>query len=365
MYHTTAWLIWLLLGIMLALVTTNPLYLILILTAVFVNFRVLGRRSALVGVWWPLIKIAVILALAAALINPLLVHEGETVLFFLPQWRLLVGPDQRIALITLGGPVTLEAFVLGITKGMGLMSTIFVFATFNILVDTSRLLRSLPKFMYQTGVVTSIAVSFVPQTMFALKEIREAQMVRGHRFRGIRDLLPLFLPLLTTGFERAMQLAESMEARGFGSRREITSGQEVTYKGLVALALVLLVAAVSWLGFGTYARWLGYVLVAVSVFLLLGVFRSMGRRVRRSRYVREIWRQRDTVLTTISAIALGVFLIFNHFDIGSIHYYPYPKLSWPGFDPIIGLVITMLVSPVVLLGRPRKRRSPVGMSPSG
>ena len=34
--------------------------------------------------------------------------------------------------------------------------------------------------------------------------IREAQAVRGHRVQGIRDWLPIVVPLLVSGLERAM-----------------------------------------------------------------------------------------------------------------------------------------------------------------
>ena len=64
--------------------------------------------------------------------------------------------------------------------------------------------------------VTSIAITFVPQTVTRFTEIREAQALRGHRVRRIGDLLPLIIPLLAGGMERSMDLAEAMEARGYG-----------------------------------------------------------------------------------------------------------------------------------------------------
>ena len=351
MFHTAAWLVWLVCAMVMGLTTSNPLYLALILAAVWVNFSILARRSEVAAMWQPLIRFMAFLVILSALLNPLLVHEGETMLFQLPEWKMLVGPDQRIALFTLGGPVTAEALAYGLTKGLGLLCIILTFATFNVSVDSSQLLRSLPRFMYQTGIVTSIAVSFVPQTVLALREIREAQMVRGHRFRGIRDLLPLFLPLLTTGFERALQLAESMEARGFGSRRQISPRQETQYKGGVALALVLLIAGIGWMGFGLHSRWWGCGLVTAAVLLLLAVFRAMGRQVQRSRYVRELWRQRDTVLVVATGTALVMFLLVSRVAQNSVHYYPYPSLRWPGFHPAASLAILLLVCPVVLAGK--------------
>ena len=262
MYHTTAWLIWLLAGLVPALMIDNPLYLVLLLAVTVVNYKTLSRRSALTAAWQPLIKVALAVVVLTTVFNLLFAHQGRTVLFVLPSWQWLVGPDRRVALVSLGGPVALEAVVYGVTRAVGLITVILMFATFNIVVDTSRLMRSLPRFMYQTGVVASIAVSFVPQTMLALQEIREAQMVRGHEFRGLRDLLPLFMPLLTTGLERAVQLAESMESRGFGAGEGLSRRDENLYKGAVAVALALLIVAALLFGFVYPLRWLALVLGA-------------------------------------------------------------------------------------------------------
>lgn len=360
MFHTTAWLIWLLSGVAPALMISNPLYLALLLFASVVNYRILARRSEMAPTWQPLLRIALVVVLLATLFNLLFAHGGRTVLFTLPSWQLLVGPDRRIALLTLGGPVALEAVAYGLTRAAALMMIILMFATFNMLVDTAHLMRSLPRFMYQTGVVTSIAVSFVPQSVLALREIREAQMVRGHEFRGVRDLLPLFMPLMTTGMERALQLAESMEARGFGARREVSAREEVLYKSLVAVALALAVAAMAIWGFAGRSRWIALVLGAAVAGLLAGVFRSMSRRVNRTRYVRELWRRRDTLLTALSVLSLAIVLGAKQLGGAFMYYYPYPLLRWPGFEPLVGVALLLFVSPVILLGPARSPRK-VGM----
>ena len=356
MYHTTSWLIWLVTAVVMGLTTSNPLYLALILAAVWVDFQALAQHSATAPTWQPLIRLMLFLVVVSSLLNPLLVHEGETILFHLPEWTLLVGPDRRLALFALGGRVTLEALAYGLTKGLGLLCIVMAFATFNVIVDTSRLLRSLPRFMYQTGLVTSIAVSFVPQTVLALRQIREAQMVRGHRFSGIRDLLPLFMPLLTTGFERALQLAESMEARGFGSQRRRSPRRETAHKAGVALAMIVLATGVGWLGFGPFNRGLGYLLIGVSLLLLVIVFRSMGGQVQRSHYTREMWRQRDTILVTVTGVGLLLFLVVSKTPHGFVPYYPYPAIAWPGFHPAISLAILALVCPTILAGRHTARK---------
>ncbi len=348
MYHTQAWLVWLVTGLVMGLTTTNPFYLTLLAAVAAVNFDLLGRRSSLAVHWQPLIRFTLFLSLMPLLFNPLFVHEGETVLFHLPTWRWFADPEGRVALLTLGGPVTLEALTYGAIRGMSLICIILTFATFNILANPSYLLRSLPKSMYQMGVVTSIAVSFVPQMTLALRDIREAQMVRGHRFRGVRDLLVLFMPLLTIGLERAMQLAESMEARGFSRQDDMSAAQQNTYKGLVALALFLVLVAVAWLGLTDKARLPGWAVMALAAALIGWVFHSMGKRVQRSRYLTELWRPRDTRLLALCLTSLVIFILFSRSPAGFMGYYPYPRLHWPGFNPLVGAAIMALIGPAVL-----------------
>ena len=78
-------------------------------------------------------------------------------------------------------------------------------------------MRLLPERMAALAVAGSVAWSYLPRTTAALTEIREAQMARGYRPRGIRDAAPLVVPLLAGGLERAMITAEALEARAFGA----------------------------------------------------------------------------------------------------------------------------------------------------
>jgi energy-coupling factor transport system permease protein len=108
-------------------------------------------------------------------------------------------------------------------------------------------------------------------------------------------------------------------------------------------------------GFGAGLRWLAIPLAVIVIGIMAAVFRSMGRRVQRSRYRRERWRQRDTLLTAISASALTVFLVASRFDWAVAYFYPYPRVTWPGFNPVVGAVLLAFVSPVLLLGRKQER----------
>jgi len=353
MYHTTTWLLWLLAALLPAMLTKNPLYLTILLLAVAVDYGTIGRSLPTASSWSVFLKVGLALAAFSALLNPLTVHYGETILFTLPRATLKAG---GVVFLELGGRITLEALSYGLTNGLSLMAILLVFATFNILVNHHQLLRSIPAFMYQTGAVVSIAMAFVPQMATSLQEIRQAQMIRGHRFRGIRDLLPLFMPLLTSSLERAIQLAESMESRGFGgSISQMDGRRELTYRVSIALALLALLIGALWYGYFLSTRWLGGLLAMGGVLLLGWTLRAMGRQVKRSRYRRELWRRRDTFVSAASLLSVAVFAFFLLWDKKALTFYPYPRFELPAFNPIIGLALLAPVTPVLGLFNWRNR----------
>ena len=183
----------------------------------------------------------------------------------------------------IGGPITLEALLYGLTGGLALVTLLLIFAVFNVAVDQARLLRMTPGFIYGAGIVAGIAVAFVPQMVASWQAIREAQQVRGHKVRGIRDVLPLVMPLLVTALERAMQLAESMEARGFGGQVVTATARQRTLNQLALLfGLGALGAGFAGIGFWPEQRLVAGLLLGGGAILLLWSFWDQGRRVRRS-----------------------------------------------------------------------------------
>ena len=339
-FHPLAWTGWLAAAALPALSTRNPLYLSLTLAAVAVTYAALGRRSPLARSWTAFVRFGALLWLLTIPFTALTAHHGTIVLFRLPaNWPVI------------GGPITGEVLLYGLTGGLALVTLLLIFAAFNVAVDQARLLRMTPGFIYQAGVITAIAVVFVPQMVAGLQAIREAQQVRGHRLRGVRDLLPLILPLLVTALERAMQLAESMEARGFGG--QVLAGapaQRIRSQLAILGGLAALAAGFAGLGFWPEQRPLIGITMAGGMAALLASFWDLGRRVRRSRYRRWQWARSDRGILFVSlSAALGwatAWLLQGEW----LFYYPYPPYSpWPTFQPALGLAILTLALPAMLL----------------
>ena len=335
-FHPIAWLLWLTAAALPAMLTRNPLYLLLLLLATAAVYGTLQRRTPSAQAWGVFLRAGLFLVAFSVPFNALMVHAGNLVLLRLPAaWPIV------------GGNITLEALLYGLSSGLNLLALLLIFAAFNLGLDQSRLLRLIPKPFYTVGVVAAIAVTFVPQMLTALQEIRDVQRLRGFRPRGLRDMGPLFLPLLTTGLERAIQLAESMEARGFSSTQTRLSGRAVLGLRLaliVSLALLLVgqFAASYW----PTARAWAPLLSGAGLLLLAYLFWRQGRQIQRTRYRRWVWRRRDTWLSLACLVTLSVTGTLWWTSRIGLLYYPYPPYSpWPSFHPVLGAVLALLIAP--------------------
>ena len=360
-YHVGAWLAWGAAAMLAALLTRNPFYLALVLAAACAVNLWLDRPSAGAGAGTVhggqgpirpgrgmLLRLVLGLLVLVALFKWLSLHSGATVLFRLPEdWPLI------------GGPVTLEALVFAGLDALSLVTVLAVFAAFSAGADYYTLLRSVPPFMHQVGLVASIAITFVPQTVVRFVEIRQAQALRGHRLRRAGDLLPLVMPLLAGGMERAINLAEAMESRGFSARTQAGSGHNLppraVQSGLVlGLGLVLaggaLPALLAGAGVNTWAgtSWAGWSLAIAGIALLGLTLWSAGRAAKRTRYRRTAWKDADVVLVVVSAAVMGILLAYRLLSPATLVYDPlaYLRVYVPGFDPVLALALAALVAPV-------------------
>src|SRR4029077_7946981 len=89
---------------------------------------------------------------------------------------------------------------------------------------------------YELGLVVTVALAFVPTTLGAVHSVREADRARtGGRVGRRGPLLRLIVPILESGMERAVALAESMDARGFSRQPAAPTERAAGWSTLVAL----------------------------------------------------------------------------------------------------------------------------------
>ena len=188
--------------LVIALATTNPAYKFLVLAAALLA---LVAGAGLRRTSRPLIAAACIGAFAIVL-NFVSAHVGETVLFNLPP-----------SLPAIGGPYTLEALAYGAVGGVTIAAAILAAAPFSMLLAPHEVIDALPAALVRSGAVVAAALNLVPGVGATYVQVSEAQRMRGWRPRGPRSWAEVAVPVVLTSVESSIQLAESMEARGFGS----------------------------------------------------------------------------------------------------------------------------------------------------
>jgi energy-coupling factor transport system permease protein len=298
MLHPVAWWVW---GVGLATAaahTTNPWLLLLIVAVagwVVIERREVGaldsfRPFLLIG----LFAIALRVVLTIVLGNGV---PGQVVLVDLPQVRL----PSWFAGLRLGGAVTLESVVAAAIDGLRLATTLACLGAANALASPRRLLRYAPATLYDIGTAVVVALTFAPALVDLAGRVRAARRLRGHSGRGLRELARLAVPVLEGALDRSLDLAASMESRGYGrtavrGRRDRIIGSVLALTGsagtVAGLYGVLSSSAQGWLGLPMLGT--GLVLLALS--LVLG-----ARRDARTAYRRDPWRAPEWV-----TCALGV-----------------------------------------------------------
>jgi energy-coupling factor transport system permease protein len=375
-FHTLTWLAWLAAAAYLALVNQQPLQSALLILATALVFQVASRRNPLGQSWRVFLRLGLWAWMVALLFNLFSSHAGNAVFFTLPRrWPLI------------GGPITLEALLYGLASGGSLFTMLLVFAAFNLAADQHRLLRWIPAGLFQAGLVVSIALAFVPQMVQGLQQIREAQRIRGFKLRGLRDLIPLFVPLVTTGLERSLTLAESIEARGFGGvagtatgnlspggridaehkpscgratpsddghkGRDYGAQRQAWQSAMTLVGLLAVLGGLVWQAMQPATRWAGWAGVGLGVALVVAALYQHGKSVRRTHYRRELWQSCDTWVVLASAASIALVSYTRIRDPLALSYYPYPPFSpWPRFAPLLGLATLLIAAPAFLWPSP-------------
>ena len=335
--HSLAWLAWLAAAVAALSATRNPLYLLLAIACLALVGTALPEEPSRLPRPFAAWKFGLILILLAAGFNALTSHYGETRLFTIPG---------RLPLLS--GDVTLEALVYGATNGLALAGLLGAFWVLGQALPVRALVGLIPRAFYPLAVVATIAVTYLPATLRQFQQIREAQAVRGHALRGLRDWLPLFMPLLVGGLERAMQLAEAMTARGFASQgKQAGSMLQRAWPRLAMLAGLLLLAAGWVLRLAETMNWAAWLALGGGITMIgLGLW-ATGQRYPRSTYRPPPWRAGDTLTLAGALLVLAVlWLPLPGLGSAARWYTPYPQLALPPFDARLGLALLGLLGPL-------------------
>lgn len=324
--HPVTWVAWLAVAVTAISLTRNPLYLLLLLLALAIIAEVeipLGRTRPLDPIFFTAFTVAL-----GGIFNAATVHYGDTIVLRLPSGWLL-----------LGGPITLEALAFGMTTGLALGALIAAFAAFGAAMPVGALLRLVPRAFYPLAVVVAVAVTYVPLTLHHARQVREAQQLRGHHLRGWRDGLPLLLPLLIGGLERALQLAEALAARGFAADRPPDRLRLLLIGGLACVFAGVLLR-IAW-----GQAFVGSTLLLAGVVMAGFALRAAGNGSPRTYYRTYGWGRSDAMALAGAGLTLAALLLPWPARL-SLFYAPYPTLHVPAFEPLLAGALLGLLAPL-------------------
>lgn len=177
-------------------------------------------------------------ALAVLVLTPLVVTEGFHVLWTGPVVPVLGQLD-----------VTREELWSAGFQALRLSAVTLAFAAYALTLDHDALLRS-ARFARRSTLAVALGTRLVPTLERDAQGLVLALRGRGVGVRGIRGRSRLVSPLVAGTLERALNLAEAMEARGFG-RPGATRSPVAPWRWSDGLALVaggaLVAAGAVWL----------------------------------------------------------------------------------------------------------------------
>lgn len=209
------------------------------LVALIINFlhdRFKGLRRWL---YWLMTSVFFIVFL-----NPLFNERGQHLLFVIGTHRF-----------------TLEAFVFGGMTAVSLVSVMALFVSYNLVMTPNKLLFLFSRFLPQLAVLLMLTLRFIPLMRRRMDEITLIQRSKGFSTNQgywrsrVKTALAYVQTLVTFSLEEAIQTADSMKARGYGTGPRTTyeyfrinKNDMIALLSLIVLSVPILIGR--FLGFG-------------------------------------------------------------------------------------------------------------------
>ncbi|MFF8727619.1 energy-coupling factor transporter transmembrane component T [Streptomyces sp. NPDC015171] len=335
--HPGAWWVWALSLGTAATRTTNPLLLALLIAASAYVVATHRSPAPWARAYPAFLKLALTVLLVRVLFAVVLGSPipGSHTLLTLPEVPL---PHWAQG-IRLGGRVTAESVVFAAYDGLKLAALLICVGAANALASPTRLLKSLPGALYETGVAVVVALTFAPHLIADVQRLRAARRLRGRPDRGVRGLLQVGLPVLEGALERSVSLAAAMEARGYGRTAEVPAPVRRTTAALTLGGLLGVCAGTYGLltaEGGTY----GLPLTLAGVVAALAGLRLGGRRSLRTRYRPDRWGPGAWLVTGSGVAVAALLALASARDPGALH---------PGVVPLVAPALPLWPAAAVLL----------------
>lgn len=211
--------------LLLSMMTEHPAILLLsLLAAAGFALCCVGTRALLRQ-----LRLIVPLMLFAALLNPLISRQGETVLFRFP-W---------------GSACTWEAVFYGMIAAIRLAAVLFWFVCWNSVITSDKFLFLFGGAFPSLSLTLCMGLRFVPRLLRRMREVSQAQKCLHPDSKGLRHAERVVSVTVTWAMENALDTASSMKSRGYGLRgRTAFSPYRFGVEDGIALLLIVLLGSV-------------------------------------------------------------------------------------------------------------------------
>jgi len=202
------------------------------IACLIVNWHLDGGRA-----WrhWALPIISILLFVM--IVNPLVSHRGRTVWFYLGD-----------------AAITMESVAYGITMALSLLGLLTLFVSYRIVLTERKFLYLFARISPRMALLTMMAAGMVPRlrrrlsTLMLVQQTRGVTVAEGTIAARARSGARLIASLLAWTLDDALQTADSMQARGYGTGPRSSypafafrGRDRWTAAGLLAFAAIILV----------------------------------------------------------------------------------------------------------------------------
>lgn len=226
---------------------------ILLIIAVFIDIGFLG---------YGIIGIVLILALIMSKVSITMILKSMRAMLFMMVFLFIIN-----IFVVKTGDVWVDIGIFTIHEG-AILQTLYIFIRLLIMISITTILTVSTKPMdltmaiedllgplkvfkvpsHEIAMIISIALRFIPTLIDEANRIMKAQASRGVDFEEgslkekISSILALIIPLFASSFQRAEELADAMEARGYvpGEKRTRYRVFKINFQDIVLLTVSLL-----------------------------------------------------------------------------------------------------------------------------
>lgn len=348
--HAVTWFLWAVAAAACVQLAPSPVYVALVIAIALLVVSAHQLDGTLARAFPVLLTLGAVFALIRVSLTALTTHDlsgtgaPADTWFTLPQMTL----PRLLGGFTVGGTIEGTVVLQSSAQAFAVVGILAAFGAFNAVASHHELIQAAPRAFHEPGLIVTVALAFVPATMAAVTATREADRARtGGRVVRRGRLVRLTVPIVESGLERSMALAESMDARGFA---RLGRGRADHWAAWLGFGSMLALGASFIALVGRTPRW-ALLAAAIGLAGLVAAVVVSSRGSRHTRYRPRRITPTD-IATTVGVLGapagLAILRSVGHQNL----YWSAVPIRFPDFSIWPALCIALLAVPVLIPRRP-------------